>query len=326
MLHGAGYTSVASVMDPTTVCDLDRKNGYDLILLDLMMPGMDGFQVIEALKEIEPDGYVSVLVITAQPEHKLRALRAGAKDFVSKPFDLTELLTRVHNLLEVRLLHKRLRHYNEELEGRIRERTSELRDAQLEVIRRLTHATELRDDNTGLHVVRMGLLCAQLGEVMGLSRADCDLLLNAAPMHDLGKIGIPDSILLKPGKLTSDEWETMKTHTTLGADLLSDGLCELTQAGCTIALGHHEKWDGSGYPSGLAGDEIPLFARICGLCDVFDALTSDRVYKAAWTLEEAAAYIHAQAGQHFDPLLVQGFSRILPELVQIRRQYAELTV
>jgi putative two-component system response regulator len=323
-LSGAGYVCIASTTDSTEVCELHRKNNYDLILLDLTMPGMDGFEVMEALKAIEKDSYLPVLVVTAAQDEKVRALTAGAKDFVSKPFDLSEVLTRVYNLLEVRLLHKSLRQSNEALEKRVFERTRELRETQMEVIHRLTRATELRDDETGLHVVRMGLLCARLGEATGMSPAECELLLNAGPMHDIGKIGIPDRILLKPGRLTSAEWDVMKTHTTIGAELLADGQSELTRLGCVMALSHHERWDGSGYPRGLAGEEIPLFARICGLCDVFDALTSDRTYKKAWSLEDAATYIEEQAGQRFDPGLVNLFVQILPDLKETRRRYAEL--
>ncbi|MDO8963501.1 MAG: response regulator [Coriobacteriia bacterium] len=314
ILTGSGYTSVESTMDPTEVCELHRTNRYDLILLDLTMPGMDGFEVMEGLKEIERDSYLSVLVVTADPDQKLRALTAGAKDFLSKPFDLSEVLTRVQNLLEVRLLHKQLLQSNESLEERVRERTRELRETQMEVIRRLTRATELRDDSTGLHVVRMGLLCERLGSAVGMAPSDCELLLNAGPMHDIGKIGIPDAILLKPGKLTPEEWDVMKTHTTIGADLLADGHSELTQFACVMALSHHERWDGSGYPNGLAGEQIPLLARICGLCDVFDALISDRPYKKAWSVEDAGAHIRDEGGQHFDPNLAELFVEILPGL------------
>ena len=314
ILGGSGYVSVTSTTDPTQVRDLHRVNGYDVILLDLRMPGMNGFEVMEELKEVEKDAYLPVIVVTAASEEKLRALSAGAKDFVSKPFDVSEVLTRVHNLLEVRLLYRRVRQANELLELRVLERTTELRETQVEVVRRLTHAAEMRDDATGLHVVRMGLLCARLGEATGMGAAECELLLNAGPMHDIGKIGIPDAILLKPGKLTPAEWEVMKTHTTIGADILDDGQCELIRFGCVMALGHHEKWDGSGYPQGLVGEKIPLLARICGLCDVFDALTSDRPYKKAWSVDDAAAHIHEQSGIHFDPALVELFAKLLPEL------------
>lgn len=323
MLRGAGYVTIASTMNSQEVYELHRKNRYDLIVLDIQMPYFDGFQVMEGLQELETDGYLPVLVITAHPEHKLRALQAGAKDFIGTPLDLPEVLMRVYNILEVRLLYKELHHYNDLLEERVLERTQELREVQLEVVHRLTHVTELRDNETGLHIVRIGLFCAQMGEAMGMSKWQCELLLNASPMHDIGKIGIPDIILMKSAPLTPQEWEIMKTHTTIGAELLSEGRSELTRMGHLIALNHHERWNGSGYPRGIVGGDIPLVARICSVCDAFDALTSDRPYKRAWSVEKAAATIREQTEQHFDPKLVELFINILPHLVEIKRQYAE---
>ncbi len=323
MLLGAGYVVVSSTLNPTEVCELHRQNKYDLILLDLQMPVMDGFEVMEKLKEIETDDYLPVIVITAQPGHKLRALQAGAKDFVSKPFDLPEVLMRVHNMLEVRLLHKELHNYNELLEEKVRERTLELRETQLEVIQRLTSAMELHDNETGMHTIRIGLYCAVIGKAMGMNVHDCELLVDAGAMHDIGTIGIPDYILLKPEKLTTEEWDTMKTHTTIGATLLSSGRSELTRMGHLIALNHHERWDGSGYPNGLIGENIPIVAQICGICDDFDALTSERSYKKAWSVEQAIENITEGVNKHFSKSLVVMFLEALPELTEIKNQYSE---
>lgn len=219
---------------------------------------------------------------------------------------------------ELRRLHQAVRHQNRFLEEKVRERTKELQDSRLEVIHRLGRAAEYRDNDTGLHTIRMSRYAAALGRAAGMTEAECELLLHASPLHDVGKIAIPDRILLKPGKLDPDEWEVMKTHAAIGAELLAGSRSELMQMAETIALTHHEKWDGSGYPRGLKGEEIPLVGRICALCDVFDALTSERPYKKAWSVPEAMAEIERGSGTHFDPRLVELFKQILPEIMEIR--------
>ncbi len=232
MLRGAGYISITATKDPNQVYMLHDKNRYDLILLDLQMPGMDGFQVMEGLKDIEPDGYLPVLVITAQPNHKMRALQAGAKDFISKPFELGEVLARVYNLLEVRLLHQELHHYNQALEDRVRET--------------MTRAAEYKDEDTGAHVQRISYYSRELAQRLGLDKAFVDKIFFASPMHDIGKIGIPDHILLKPGGFAPDEWEVMKKHAVMGAKILGDSKSPYLKMGARIALNHHERWDGGG--------------------------------------------------------------------------------
>ena len=316
MLKNAGYTSVWSTTDPREVPDLYRELRPDLVLLDLMMPHLDGFGVMLRLKEIEQDSYLPVLVLTAQPDRgtRQRALESGAKDFLGKPFDVVEALTRIRNMLEVRLLHNAMRDQNEVLEEKVRERTEEIRETQLETVTRLARVAEYRDDETGAHIARVSRLCALLGGASGMGERECELLLNASTMHDIGKVKIPDRILLKPGRLTSEEREVMKTHAVVGAELLSNSPSELVRMAEIIALTHHEKWDGSGYPNRLKEGEIPLVGRICAVCDVFDALISERPYKRAMTMEAAVAEIERGSGTHFDPRLVALFKRIVPSM------------
>jgi putative two-component system response regulator len=326
MLVSAGYTSVASTMDPLEVCELHRKHRYDLILLDLLMPAMDGFQVMEGLKEIEPDGYLPVLVITAQPDHKLRALKAGAKDFVSKPFELAEVLARVHNMLEVRLLHKELHNYNDVLELRVQERTADLRESYLETIFAMTRAAEYKDEDTGAHVQRISYYSRELARILGLDEEFIDKIFFASPMHDIGKIGIPDHLLLKPGGLTPDEWEVMKGHTSIGANILGNTKSPLLKMAAEIALNHHERWDGGGYPNGKRGEDIPLPARIMNICDIYDALRSKRPYKPAFDHVKAVDIITCGDGRtqpgHFDPVIFAAFKQNHSSFRDIFEAYA----
>jgi putative two-component system response regulator len=313
MLVSAGYTDVASTMDPLEVCGLYREHRHDLILLDLQMPGMDGFQVMEGLKEIDPDGYLPVLVITGQPDHKLRALQAGAKDFITKPFGLAEVLARVHNMLEVRLLHKRLHDYTDVLEQRVRERTADLQEGYLETIFTMTRAAEHKDEETGAHVQRISYFSRDLAGMLGLEEEFVDRIFFASPMHDIGKIGVPDHVLLKADKFTPVEWEVMKGHTTMGAEILGKSKSPYLKMGAEIALNHHERWDGGGYPNGKRGDAIPLTARIMTICDIYDALRSRRPYKPAFDHRTTMDIISRGDGhtlpEHFDPEVLAAFQR-----------------
>ena len=324
VLAAEGYQNVISTTDSRDAAGLYQKHRCDLVLLDLNMPHMDGFGVMEQMRALTDD-YPPILVLTALKDRasRVRALEEGAKDFVSKPFDRVELLSRIRNMLEVRLLHKAVKDQNRILEERVLERTRELDETRLEIIRRLGRAAEYRDNETGLHIIRMSQYSQLLGLAAGLSDAEANLLLNASPMHDIGKIGIPDQILLKTGKLSAEEWEIMKTHPTIGAEIMSGHHSELMQIAREIALYHHEKWDGSGYPQGLAGEDIPLMGRIVAVADVFDALTTARPYKKAWVVEDAIDYIRDNKGAHFDPRLVELFLDNIAEVMAIRAKYPE---
>ncbi|MES1982133.1 MAG: HD domain-containing phosphohydrolase [Pseudomonadota bacterium] len=311
MLSGSGYTSVTTTMDARTVAELYRINRYDIVVLDLNMPYMNGFEVMEALQKIETEDYIPILVVTAQPEHKLHALNAGAKDFISKPFDHIEVLTRIHNMLEVSLLHKQLKQNNVELEERVRQRTADLWDSYHESIITLTSAAEHRDKDTGLHVERIGFYCRGLAERLDMDRTFSDEIFYSSSLHDVGKIAIPDHILLKPGGFTPEEDAIMKTHAALGADILVGKKSPYLKMGAEIALSHHERWDGSGYPRGLRGTAISVEARIMTICDVYDALRSKRPYKPALDHERTVEIMTRGDGRtepdHFDPDMLKVF-------------------
>jgi len=325
ILMNAGFKHLTCTSDSREVERIYRENNFDLVLLDIRMPHMDGFEILDKLNLTPKESFVPVLILTAQndQETKLRALKLGAKDFLTKPFDQTEVLLRINNLLEVRLMHQQQRDLNKILDRKVKERTRELNETRLEVIRRLGRAAEFRDNETGYHIIRMSKYSQIIASTYGLSDTIAELILNASPMHDIGKIGIPDQILLKPGKLDKREWEIMKTHAAIGADILSGHDSQLMLMAREIAQNHHEKFDGSGYPNGLRGDEIPISARIAALSDVFDALASDRPYKKAWPVEDAVAEIRKCSGNHFDPQLVQAFEASLPAILDVRAQYRE---
>ena len=307
ILDGAGYKDVLGTTDPREVIRLHHEFEPDLILLDLMMPHMDGFAVMSQLAARIPAGeYLPVLVLTADitPEARARALSAGAKDFVTKPLDHLEVLLRIRNLLETRQLHLQLAAQNRMLDERVRARTKDLEEARIEILDRLALAAEFRDDDTGQHTLRVGITSARIAECLDQAPSQVELIRRAAPLHDVGKIGIPDAILLKPGKLTPSEWRIMQTHATVGTRILRGSEAPVLQLAEQIALCHHERWDGTGYPTGLSMTDIPKIARIIGVADAYDAMTSYRTYGPALTSEQALDELRRGSGAQFEPKLV----------------------
>ena len=303
VLAQAGYTNVFSTLDSRETRALFCQLRPDLLLLDLAMPHLDGFEVMRQLRDQTEGANVPILMLTADATTgtRHRALEAGARDFLTKPLDQTEVTLRIENLLRARLLHNAL-------EEKVRERTGQLELAQLETLQRLALAAEYRDDDTGLHTKRVGHTAGLIARQMGLSPARAELIARAAPLHDVGKIGVSDSILLKPGKLTDAEFAAMKRHTHIGAQMLGGSSSPWLQLAEEIALHHHERWDGRGY-GGLRGEQIPLSGRIVAVADVFDALTHERPYKRAWSVEQAAREIEAGGDTQFDARVVEAFGR-----------------
>ncbi|MDP8207786.1 MAG: response regulator [Candidatus Electryonea clarkiae] len=311
----------------------------DLVLTDAQMPGMDGFELIERIREGKSLQELPVIMVTGRTsrDDRIHAVRSGANDFIAKPIDLTEMRVRTDSLLGMKEIHDTLKRHERELEETVKRRTEalkkalddvvvsqrNLREAHLETILRLVHATEYKDVGTAEHIRRMSYFCALLAEKAGLPPKDIEVLLHASPMHDIGKIGIPVEILNKPGKLTDEEWEIMKTHTTIGARILRNSSSEMLCAGEVIALTHHEKWDGTGYPHGIAGEDIHIYGRICSIADAFDALTSERSYKPAFSNEESLNLLQEGRKTHFDPHLVEIFAENMDEVENIQKKFKD---
>ncbi len=302
-----------------------RTNEPDLVLVDYMMPKPDGIEWIQAFREMEGKKEIPVVMITAVNEKDIRykALEAGANDFLNKPVDTTEFLARAKNMLELRKWQKELANRAEWLASEVRKATAEILAREREIILHLTKAAEYRSPETGSHIVRVALFSKAIAKQLGLSEAEQELILNAAPMHDIGKVGTPDQVLLKQDKLDGEEYEIMKEHTIMGFEILQSSESKLLQMAAQIALTHHEKYDGSGYPRGLKGDEIPLIARICSLCDIFDALTTERIYKPAWSVAQAMEEIDRLSGTTLDPKIVAAFKAAMPEVLEIMKQFSD---
>lgn len=302
-----------------------QDNIPDLVIVDYMMPDMDGLEFIRLMREIPACEPVPVVMITANDQKQLRyrALDLGANDFLTKPVDKVEFLARTRNMLLVSDARKQLADRAAWLADEVRKATAEIVARERETVFRLCKAAEYRDPETGAHILRMAHYSQLIACKLGLPIEDQELLLEAAPMHDIGKVGIADKILLKPGRLDEQEFDVMKQHAVYGYELLQGSSSRVLQAGAEIARGHHEKFDGSGYPAGISGTDIPIFSRIVAVADVFDALTSERPYKKAWTLEAAVDFLVQGSGKHFDPQCVQAFLNSWEDVMVIRGRYQE---
>jgi two-component system response regulator RpfG len=300
---------VKTFADPIAAMEWVRTNQPDLIMLDYMMGGMTGLEVVQQIRRIASLEGVPIVVVTSLEEREVRyrVLDAGATDFITKPIDPYECRVRCRNMLSLRMQQKIILSRSQFLEYRVADATMQIHQREQETLFRLAKAGEYRDQDTGDHILRMARYSRLIAEAMGLPQDKCDLIEAAAPMHDIGKIGMPDNILLKPGKLSVDEFDVMKAHPQVGYQILQNSPSKYLSMGAEVALGHHEKFDGSGYPQGLKGEQIPLEARIVSVADVYDALTSDRPYKRGWSNEESLAYLTAQKGSHFDPNCVEAF-------------------
>ncbi|MDD2925121.1 HD domain-containing phosphohydrolase [Rhodoferax sp.] len=325
LLQKLDAADIQCFADPKMALEWCVDNEPDLILLDYRMPDINGLEFLRRLRLIPGRADVSVVMVTADTENDIRyqALQLGAQDFLTKPVDKTELTARVRNLTALRQSQKKLADRAAWLAEEVRLATAEIAAREKEAILRLSRAAEYRDPETGAHLLRMSSYARIIAAQLGLSTAEQNLLHEASPMHDIGKVGIPDHILLKPGKLTPEEFAAMKQHASIGHEILRDSASTLLQCAAVVAMSHHEKFDGSGYPSGLKGTEIPLWGRIVAVADVFDALTSERPYKKAWSIDEARRFLEQGAGSHFDPDCVAGFLAQWSQVLEIHTRYKD---
>ncbi|WP_191487140.1 HD domain-containing phosphohydrolase [Pseudomonas sp. FEN] len=318
-LRASGLNNIRTFSDSTEGLAWLQANPWDLLLLDLYMPVLDGFEILERLKQrsrIESP----IIIVTAlnDPKNRRKGLELGANDFISKPIDLPEVLLRVRSCLELAQTTRLLRDANGDLERKVERRTAQLEAGYQSIIKSLGRAASYRDHDTGSHIRRIGDSAAMLAKACGMPRQWCELIRMAAPMHDVGEIGIEEAILQKPGPLTAQEREVMQEHPRIGYELLHDNNgSPLTELAAEIALAHHERWDGSGYPNRLQGEAIPLSGRIVAICDVYDALRMPRPYKQVWSVERSREYLCEQAGRHFDPQLVDIFCGLLDAVEEL---------
>ncbi len=299
-----------------TAIEISKKYMPDIILLDIIMPVMDGFEACKLLKKDPLTKNIPIIFVTAKEEDfdEAKGFELGAVDYITKPVSSIVVKARVKTQLA-------LYDQKRELTRLVNERTKELNQTRLEIIRKLGVASEFKDNETGIHVVRMSKYCCEIAKAYGFNEDEAELLLNAAPMHDLGKIGIPDVVLQKPGKLNDEEWEIIKTHCDIGKRIIGEHKSELISTAKIVAYEHHEKWNGKGYPQGLVGEDIHIYARIVAVADVFDALTSLRPYKEAWSTKRAIKLVEEEAGSHFDPKVVEAFIKAMPEIIMIKNKY-----
>lgn len=337
MLRQLGY-SVEEAQDGFEAL-AKLKRDVDIVLLDVVMPGMDGFEVARRIRQDPKSALLPIVMVTglAGREDRLRAVEAGANDFIAKPVDFTELRVRVSSLLKLKEAQDALRRHQAELEETVARRTAALqealeeaskahrrtREAYIDTVFRLALVAEYKDKGTGAHIRRIGELCAVIGQALHLSPEEVEVLRLASQMHDVGKMGIPDPILLKPGPLNPQEWSIMKRHTVYGRHILQGSPSDLLEVGSVIALSHHEKWDGSGYPSGLSGEDIPIWGRICAVADCFDAMTMERPYKPALDSEFAREEVAKGAGVHFDPQVVEAFLSNFDAILEVQQRYSQ---
>ncbi|MBA4107509.1 MAG: two-component system response regulator [Pirellula sp.] len=344
LLELEGFSQFVTTTDGRKAMTLIRDERPDCVLLDLMMPFVTGLDVLDEMRHDPATAHIPVIILTAVTDHKIRceALKHGATDFLNKPVDPAELAPRVVNVLKVKAYQDQLLRYNQNLESAVRERTRQLEQAYREIGLVLARAAEYRDNDTGLHVVRVGRYARLIGEELGIVGDAADLLERAAQLHDVGKIGIPDAILLKPGRLTDDEFELMKRHCAFGDRILqpytddehaangdwregsgSGGATPLLVLAHRIAMSHHEHWDGTGYPTGLRGEEIPLEGRITAVADVFDALSSKRCYKDSFPIDECFDTMAEKRGNHFDPQVLDAFQSRRDDVVDVLMRFAD---
>lgn len=322
---------ITTAEDGLQAIELLKESMPDLIVLDIRMPRMTGIEVLEYLKADPGTFNIPVIILSGDEQERKRALHMGASDFVSKPFDAEELKLRIINNLKVKKYNDVIRDINEILQKEVMKKTREIREAlnlakeaEYEMVLKFGMISEFRDEETGAHIKRISFYARLFGELKGLSEEEQNLLLYASPLHDVGKIGIPDSILKKPGPLTPEEFEIIKMHTTIGGKILnSDPRFITLRAGKIIAEQHHEKWDGTGYPFGLKGDDIHLYARIVAVCDVFDAMTSDRVYRPALSVDETIELMKKGRGSQFDPELFDIFMENLSKFLEIKEKFKD---
>lgn len=309
---------VKAAISGTKALDIVEQSPPDLILLDVMMPDMSGYEVCRQLKANPRSAPIPVVFATtlSDSESEATGLDLGAVDYVTKPYVPALLRSRIRT--HIALFRQQIL-----LEGLVAKRTQELLDTRLEIIRRLGRAAEYRDNETGMHVLRMSHISREIAIRSGLGSHQAELLLQASPMHDIGKLGIPDRVLLKPSRLNAEEWALMQKHTSIGASIIGEHPSELLVMARRVALYHHERWDGTGYPEGLSGEAIPLEARVVAVADVFDALLSVRPYKRAWSITETVRYFEEQRGQHFEPQLVNALLGALEPCLMIRSRFSD---